>query len=278
LEIPNPLSTNVDAAETDPSSEVILWYNNKKAMHLELSIDSKNEPCLKIQFIEEPIHNFRVTMKQVFSNGRIKILDAEYIQLERLFGDDDHLYINKTGFEDVEQGSDFRFVCDVTLAPADKTLSSKLSSSNFENMTRVANDQKFLDFTIKFKDERELKVLKFILASKSPVFLKIFTTDMVESKTNEMYIPDVDYEVMKIAVNFMYNGGTEGLAYHIFDVIIVADKYQILELKKYCEIEVAKGLTTSIIADVLIFADRYNAALLKARSIKFIHRYVQKIS
>lgn len=247
-------------------------------MHLELSIDSKNEPYLIIKLIEEPIHNFRVTMKQVFSTGRIKILDAENIQLEKLFGDDEHLYINKTGFGDVEQGGDFRFVCDVTLTPTDKTLSSKFSSTNFKNMARVANDQKFLDFTIKFRDGRELKVLKFILASKSPVFFKIFTSDMVESKTNEMYIPDVDYQVMKIVVNFMYNGSTEGLAYHIFDVIIVADKYQILELKKYCEIEVSKGLTTSITADVLIFADRYNAALLKARSIKFIHRYVQKIS
>ncbi|KAL7039737.1 hypothetical protein ACKWTF_000093 [Chironomus riparius] len=240
-------------------------------MHIQYFIDSgNNKPCLRIKFTEDPIHDFRVTMKQVFANGRTKILDVEDIPLERIIGDEEHLYIKKNGMDDLEEGSEFRFVCDVKLTLADKTLISKFSNSTYENLTRVAHDEKFHDFTIKFKDGKELKVVKFILASKSRVFLKMFTTNMIESKTNEMFIPDVDFEVMKVAVNFMNNGGTEGLDFHIFDVLIMADKYEIFELKRHCEMKVSNGLTTKIIADVLLFAYRYNADFLKKESILFI--------
>ncbi|XP_070494924.1 speckle-type POZ protein-like [Chironomus tepperi] len=273
LEIPNPQTINENSNDTDTSSEVTLFYNDTKAMHLEFLIDpDSNKPCMRLKFLEEPIHDIRLTTKQIFSDGRTNIIDVEEIPLDRMIGDDEQLYIRKNSMEKLEPGSDFRFACDIRLTKADKTLLSRFSSSTVERISEIANDQKFLDFTIKFKDAKELKVLKFILASKSPVFLKIFTTDMLESRRNEIFIPDVDYEVMKIAVNFMYNGGVQNLEYHIFDVLIVADKYDIAELKRYCEIEVAKGLTPQIIADVLIFADRYNAALLKERSIQYIQR------
>lgn len=227
-----------------------------------------------MQFLEEPIHNFRIIRKQVFFDGRSKVLDDEEIPLEILIRDDEQLYIMKNSMDNLEPGDEFRFVCDVQLSKANNTLSSKYSISMIEKMTEIACDQKFLDFTIKFKDGKELKVLKFILASKSPVFFKMFVIDMLESRNNEIFIPDVDYEIMKIIVNFIYNTETKDLPYHVFEVLIVADKYEILDLKKYCEMEVAKGLTKNIIADILIFADRYNAVLLKQRSIQFIQSYV----
>lgn len=227
-----------------------------------------------MQFLEEPIHNFRVITKQMFFDGRSKVLDVEDIPLDRLIRNEEQVYITKNSMVNLEPGDEFSFKCDVQLRKADNILLSKYSNSTICKMTELASDQNFLDFTIKFKDGNELRVLKFILASKSPVFLKMFFIDMLENKKNEVFFPDVDYKVMKIIVNFMYNRGTKSIAYHIFDVLIVADKYEISDLKKYCEMEVAKGLTKNIIADILIFADRYNAVLLKQKSIQFIQSYV----
>lgn len=67
----------------------------------------------------------------------------------------------------------------------------------------LLNDSKYSDFTFIVK-EKQFKVHKCVLAHASPVFDKIFSAQLKESRTNECHVAQIEPAVFQYLLSFIY--------------------------------------------------------------------------
>ena len=70
----------------------------------------------------------------------------------------------------------------------------------------------FTDLKIRV-GEKTFPVHKIVIASYSPVFRRMLQTDMLEKSTGEISIEDATPEVIKLMIDYIYNGYIT-VAYH----------------------------------------------------------------
>uniref|UniRef100_A0A3B3TA33 Speckle type BTB/POZ protein like n=1 Tax=Paramormyrops kingsleyae TaxID=1676925 RepID=A0A3B3TA33_9TELE len=121
---------------------------------------------------------------------------------------------------------------------------------------------------------QEFKAHKSILAARSPVFNAMFEHEMEESKKNRVDISDVDPDVFKEMMGFIYTGKAPNLEKMADNLLAAADKYALERLKVMCEEALCSSLSVENVADILILADLHSAEQLKAQAIDFINRRV----
>lgn len=76
-----------------------------------------------------------------------------------------------------------------------------------------------------------LQVHKAVLATRSPVFAACFEHKMSESQSDRVIIDDVEPDVMKEMLRFMYTGTAPNLDRMADTLLAAADKYQLDRLK-----------------------------------------------
>uniref|UniRef100_A0A087XT90 Speckle type BTB/POZ protein like a n=1 Tax=Poecilia formosa TaxID=48698 RepID=A0A087XT90_POEFO len=120
---------------------------------------------------------------------------------------------------------------------------------------------------------QEFKAHKSILAAaRSPVFNAMFEHEMEESKKNRVDISDVDPDVFREMMGFIYTGKAPNLEKMADNLLAAADKYALERLKVMCEEALCNSLSVENVADTLILADLHSAEQLKAQAIDFINR------
>ena len=106
------------------------------------------------------------------------------------------------------------------------------------------------------------------------MFAAMFEHEMEERKHNRVEISDVDHEVFREMLRFIYTGKAANLERMADDLLAAADKYALERLKVMCEEALCTNLSTENSAEVLILADLHSADQLKAQAIDFINTYV----
>jgi len=110
---------------------------------------------------------------------------------------------------------------------------------------------------------------KAILTLRSPVFKAMFDSNMYECNTNQIQIPDFDVTTIRRMVEFLYKDtftDIDGTSYEDFvSLLAIANKYQVIGLKKATEIYVIKMLSANNVSELTHNAILYDASdLLKA--------------
>ncbi|KAG6547932.1 hypothetical protein Mapa_010752 [Marchantia paleacea] len=109
------------------------------------------------------------------------------------------------------------------------------------------------------------------MSGKSPVFKKMFETEMEEKETGVVKIVDFTAPVLRAMVNFCY---TAEIAFSITapaeEVLKVAHKYDIPELKIVSEDELSRGFTTNNICLRLWLASMYGSKKLETEASKYV--------
>uniref|UniRef100_A0A8C9N5C8 Speckle type BTB/POZ protein n=1 Tax=Serinus canaria TaxID=9135 RepID=A0A8C9N5C8_SERCA len=118
---------------------------------------------------------------------------------------------------------------------------------------------------------QEFKGHKAILAARSPVFSAMFEHEMEESKKNRVEINDVEPEVFKEMMCFIYTGKAPNLDKMADDLLAAADKYALERLKVMCEDALCSNLSVENAAEILILADLHSADQLKTQAVDFIN-------
>lgn len=113
-----------------------------------------------------------------------------------------------------------------------------------------------------------------IISARSPVFSAMFEHEMEERKQNRVDITDVDHEVLREMLRFIYTGKATNLEKMADDLLAAADKYALERLKVMCEEALCTSLAIENAADILILADLHSADQLKAQAIDFINTLV----
>ncbi|CAD6204159.1 GSCOCG00009892001-RA-CDS [Cotesia congregata] len=133
--------------------------------------------------------------------------------------------------------------------------SERKLSDDFKNLFETKNK---CDITIKVGDKK-FEAHKVILIARSSVFNAMFSHDMKENKENEVTIPDINPEIFKKVLDYIYIDKAEDLFSFTEELLEAADKYQLLGLKDLCECSLSKTLSPGNAVKILILADRHFA-------------------
>ncbi|XP_065306770.1 speckle-type POZ protein isoform X1 [Dermacentor albipictus] len=139
-----------------------------------------------------------------------------------------------------------------------------------DDFGHLFESQKFSDVILSVNG-REFYAHKAILAARSPVFAAMFEHEMEEKKQNRVEITDMDHEVLREMLRFIYTGRAPNLDKMADDLLAAADKYALERLKVMCEEALCSNLSVETAAEVLILADMHSADQLKAHAIDFIN-------
>ena len=131
------------------------------------------------------------------------------------------------------------------------------------------NNESFHDVTL-YVGETKIHAHKVILASKSPKFNEMFSSEMEEFKTNELKVENVSIEVLMELIRYMYTGRVEKLDELGPEIFQAAHFYQIEDLKYISENVLLNHLSVDNAITNLILADDYKAQHLKEKATAFI--------
>uniref|UniRef100_A0AAY4EH10 BTB domain-containing protein n=1 Tax=Denticeps clupeoides TaxID=299321 RepID=A0AAY4EH10_9TELE len=121
---------------------------------------------------------------------------------------------------------------------------------------------------------QEFQAHKAILAARCPVFRAMFMHNMMERQTNRVEIHEMEPEVLKELLTFIYSGKAPNLQDMAAELLVAADMYLLDRLKRMCEEALCRSLTVENAAEILIFADLYLTPNLKEKAITFINQWV----
>ncbi|XP_034356841.1 TD and POZ domain-containing protein 1-like [Arvicanthis niloticus] len=126
----------------------------------------------------------------------------------------------------------------------------------------------------------EFRAHKAILAARSPVFRAMFEHEMKESLTNQVEIQDMDPQVFKEMMSFIYTGKMPQLhSYSMaIGVLAAADEYGLEGLMAMCEDALYRNLSVENAANTLILADLHSIEQLKAQALDFISVHASEVS
>jgi len=174
--------------------------------------------------------------------------------------------------------------CEVSVVADTINITGQSSFSDFHvPECRLSNDldsllesQRFADCTL-IVQNKEFRVHKAVLAARSTVFSAMFEHEMEERKQNRVTISDVDYDVMKEMLRFIYAGSSPNLDKMADALLAAADKYNLERLKVMCEQALCANLTVENACDTLILADLHSATQLKQQAIDFINAHAADV-
>ena len=144
----------------------------------------------------------------------------------------------------------------------------KALSSDLGNMFL---DPQFSDIVLLCQEE-EIQAHKMILSARSPLFRAMLKTEMPGSVKGEIMImiENADKDVLKEMVGYFYTAKVGEHFTKYKELLILANKYEVEELKKFCGTKVIELLNNDNVLQVGTFAELHNAEDLMKACVKYI--------
>jgi len=142
-----------------------------------------------------------------------------------------------------------------------------------KEMETYFDNNRHADFKIICRNEGDVKTMhshKVILSARSPVFSAMLEPHTEEAQNSQVTFDDIDMDVMREMLFYMYSGRSPALQHMALDLLAVSDRFQIIGLKDMCDQVLRLGLTIENVCKNLVLADMHSAHELKADAIRFI--------
>jgi len=172
----------------------------------------------------------------------------------------------------------WRFSCEVeykavsqAVAPTNSCLSTL--QNDFLTLLKSPNNA---DVTFLVKHNR-IKAHRDILAARCAYFASMFKSGMKESVAKEVQIKEEEPAVFQGLLEFLYSGSPpKNLPEIALNLLALADKYGLEDLKKICEVRICANLNAENCVDALVVAKRHHCSdlLLRAKSVFPAHAEV----
>ncbi|XP_051012828.1 speckle-type POZ protein-like [Acomys russatus] len=124
----------------------------------------------------------------------------------------------------------------------------------------------------------EFRAHRAILAARSPVFSAMFEHDMKEKPQDPIEIQDMEPQVFKEMMGFIYTGKVPNLHSLAPGVLAAADRYCLERLKAMCEDTLCRDLSVENAAHTLFLADLHRAEQLRMQALDFITVHASEVS
>jgi speckle-type POZ protein len=144
------------------------------------------------------------------------------------------------------------------------------------DMAKYFDSDIFSDITIVASDGKEIRAHRNIIATRSPVFERMLTSQMLESRTNQILVEDIDHQTMYEVLRYLYTNEIQNINTLASNLMYAAEKYDIPVLKSICVSALISQLSINNALETLVLADRYNEEQLLTETMEFIDRYVYR--
>ncbi|XP_065203289.1 speckle-type POZ protein B-like isoform X2 [Planococcus citri] len=134
---------------------------------------------------------------------------------------------------------------------------------------KLFNDEDSSDVIIEI-DGKKYPAHKSVLAARSSVFHDMFKNDTMKSQRNRIEIKDTDEKNFQEVLRYIYTGKVENLNDIVFELIPVAEKYNLAPLKTACLHALSALLSEKTAVKILIMAELNGAQSLKTQAIEYI--------
>lgn len=139
-------------------------------------------------------------------------------------------------------------------------------------LRKMMIDAIFTDFIVVTSDRKVLKAHKSVLALRSKFFLGMLTSDMRETRSNVVKVPE-DSVIMMEVLRYIYSNEVKNLRSLACELVFAAEKYHLDGLKELCLANIIKTLTTENTLQALLAADRLTKSeKLKQKCFEMIAR------
>ncbi|RWS23168.1 roadkill-like protein [Leptotrombidium deliense] len=157
-------------------------------------------------------------------------------------------------------------------------VSTELKSTTFLSSNRSLTDDvkamrvtgKKADVKIICNDGRIFDVHSFILMARSKIFEAMLTHDTLESINGQIVISDFKSETIEKMIHFLYTDEVEDNSTKDFELLLAADKYDLLNLKSFCINSILNNLSIDNCIDLMLKSDFCPLQELKDKIINFI--------
>lgn len=151
----------------------------------------------------------------------------------------------------------------VSLRPLPGKLSADLNAlvdgNTFGDVAILVGDQRFLAY-------------KGVLSVRSSVFAAMFNHPMQENIENSVTINDVEPEVFKELLRYIYTDEVTCLETMAFKLYATADKYALSTLKSICRCHILKTLSLDTGIKTLMLGDTHSDRDMKEYTLQFLSR------
>ena len=188
-------------------------------------------------------------------------------------------------------GGNLTFLCKITVFGTEKTLSgssglnddynklkSKGNTEVIEQLGRLFNDKELSDVEVECGGEL-FNCHQLILSTRSDVFRAMFQADMKENRTKKVIIKDVNPDVLKEMLQFIYTGATsENILKEMSgELLAAAEKYQLNCLKEMCEYQLCSNLEVNNSIPSLVLGDMHQAFKLRRMALQMVAKNLTAI-
>jgi len=196
------------------------------------------------------------------------------------------VYLSRTFLKDDVRHDTLTIVCDIRLTTDDdiKTTEEHVNQikcrekeMNFEHLDKfektILGNKESSDVTIKC-DDKEFYCHQSVLSARSPVLRAMFQTKMKEKETGSIDIEEFPSEVVKKMLFYVYSGIVPDIDKWGKELLNIADKYQLLELKMSLGKKLASIIDDENCIEYLALGDLFNVKEMKDTAINVIKRNV----
>ncbi|GBN61470.1 TD and POZ domain-containing protein 3 [Araneus ventricosus] len=228
---------------------------------LKLELEITYSPAVELELIEYELYNF-----EKLSSGDKGINIANLENLNFSFSNDLQMSQHEEKHNDTadEQSryEDAHFVA--------SRMGHALSTTLKQDLTSLYEDRLFSDTKLR-TDTETFPAHRCVLSARSPVFKKMFTTDMKEKAGECINVPDISSDTVRRMLQFLYTDCTGDLEMQSAkDLYIASDKYDIVSLKERCSSFIKKNLCPSNVCEVLVLADMHQDKDLESTAQEYV--------
>ncbi|KAF8787839.1 TD and POZ domain-containing protein 1 [Argiope bruennichi] len=145
------------------------------------------------------------------------------------------------------------------------------------DMKSMYKDGIFSDMVLRTSTQ-SFPVHKSILSARSPVFRRMFSSDMKEKNSRHVDITDIDDDTVHRMLLYIYTDSLENLLYESASKLYTAaDKYEILSLRNRCSSFLKDSLCLNKACDILVLADLHHDDDLKIAVQDYILKYDKEV-
>ena len=102
------------------------------------------------------------------------------------------------------------------------------------------------------------------------MFRAMLNSDMVEKLDGVIRIEDASVEDVRQMVRYMYTAKIEHQYTRVKELLVLANKYQVLELVNYCSSKIFESLSEDNALEIGMFGEMHNSEILINRCAKYI--------
>jgi hypothetical protein len=141
------------------------------------------------------------------------------------------------------------------------------------------NKRKYSDITLLIGSSK-IFAHKVILSSCSDYFKTMFDSAFKESTEKIVTIKKDDEELFKMMIEIIYtNEAAENLSLDVaFELTLLAQKYLVDELVKFCRNVLIEKMTLENCLDILLFADHLQSTPFRDRVLRYIRTQLDTVS